>query len=152
MKGSESTMAGSSEWASAKEIDSFLEKHHPEMLLISRKPTNSGAMVIHKKTGQIWLKGEKNYRIMEQLTDPNGPPPNHPGKDPIRLLNIPPTLDLKSEAENHAREVIGHFNELVELMGEPTKLVYDDKGRNKKYLKAIRYPTMDFTTDGRKER
>lgn len=139
-------MSGSKENARAEEVRELVEEIMPGTIFHSRKPTNSGATVRDIETGQVLLRGEKNWDIADIITAKDFVPPKP--KRLKRLVDVKQKSVIKTIAENEAVKGIGHTHELGELMQENPRIVYDDDGS----VKSYRFSTMEFTITGGRAR
>jgi len=140
-------MPGTKEMAFADEIREHLDEFIPNACFIPRRTTNHGAMVVDRRSGKVLMRGDKNWEIKEQLTNPDG----GMKKTMQPLVEVDPTLNLHSHAENLARSIIDQLRELSDVMGEdrPVRLLQGEKGE---YVAGIRFKAMDFTTSRGRER
>ena len=135
-------MAGSKERWSRKELEKYVKERIPEAIVIGRKPTNKGAMVISEKSGKVLYHGSKNFDVVDQITNPKEK--ERKGLHP--LMDIPPEVNIKDMAENAAVYALSWLTELMELTNQKCVIKYDKDGFPSKIVSG----GMEFFLNGRK--
>jgi len=132
-------MPGTDKRTSAKELREELRQAFPGARLISRKASNTEAIAYYPEDGRVIGRAGSNFRLEKKLTDPDFTPDCL--KSQNRLLDVPPTLDLKKRAENLAINVIGYLNELREMTKKKPIVKYDENG----FIKKIKAGDFEYT-------
>lgn len=129
-------MPGSWKHTKEKELRDFLEQEYPNTIFISRKPTNTEAIVLDQETGKVIARGGANGDILNQLTDLNFRLQKH-----NTLLDVPATMNLKKRSENVANQVISYLNELIEInQSNKFQFKYDERG----FIKEIKCKSLVY--------
>ena len=135
-------MAGNKERWSRKELEEYVKERIPGAIVIGRKPTNKGAMVISGKSGKVLYHGSKNFDIVAQITNPK----EEKRKEFHPLIDIPPEVKVKDLAENAAVYALSWLTELMELTNQKCIIKYDEDGFPSKIVSG----GMEFSLNGRK--
>jgi len=136
-------MAGSKQNCRAKDLQKYLEENIPNAILVSRSTTNRGAEILDKKSGKPLYVGKSNFDVLDQLTDPLK---KEKKKSIQPLLDIPPEIRIKDQAENAAIYAISWLNKLAALMGKDWSIKKDKNG----LVTKIVCKNMEFNLNGRK--
>ena len=135
-------MPGSQYNWKAKEIREYLEQHYSGTIFISRKPTNSEALVLDKESGRVLFRAAQNYGVVEQITKEKAPHKVNGFFSDKEIGGLP----IKTRAENTAINAICELNELRELLNGHFKIQYDENG----FVKEIKSGELIFTQKSRR--
>lgn len=127
----------------AEDLRRFVKDNYPSgTIVITRKPANTGAVIICGETGKVLEKGRSNFDLVRRVTDPNTA--GKKGKTP-RLIEIPPVINIKTHAENQAIKALCYLIELTEVTGEnKPRVVCDDNGTPTK----IKLGVLEYDLNG----
>ncbi len=118
------------------------ENYPPGTRVISRKPSNRGAALIHP-SGEVIEKGRSNFDLVRRLTDPNSK--RKAEKRQLCLIELPPVINIKNHSENTAIMALCYLTELAEITGENNpRIICDEEGMPER----IKLGVLEFTQKG----
>jgi hypothetical protein len=119
-------MPGSWKHTKAEDIQKWIDENRPETVFISRKPTNTYALLLDKKTGRVLEKEKCNGDLMDKITDPN-----YKISKQVNLFTEEEmgAFPIKTRVQNIAISVLCLLTELEELTQSACRIKIKDGKR-----------------------